>query len=202
MLPRYWRAKSKRGKDAGSLDSHSYRGDRGRRIAPLCSRQKRGGHLLKGHLCFLHSTTVLRDANVTELLAAIGERTPAPASGAATALTAALAAALAELAARYAGNDDDAERAHRLAAELVRLGDADAAAYSAFMANRNEQTRAEIVRIPEEIARLAEQAVATALRAAGKLSPSVAGDARAAAELGRAAAAVARGLAELNRAGS
>ena len=34
MLPRYWRAKSKRGKDAGSLDSQSYRGDRGRRIAP------------------------------------------------------------------------------------------------------------------------------------------------------------------------
>jgi formiminotetrahydrofolate cyclodeaminase len=145
---------------------------------------------------------VLRDVNVAELLSAIGERTPAPASGAATALTAALAAALAELAARYAGNEEDADRANTLAAELVELGDADAAAYSAFMANRNEATRAEIVRIPEEVARLAEEAVAIALRATGKLSPSVAGDARAAAELGRAAAAVARGLAELNRAGS
>src|SRR3954465_7739011 len=49
MLPRHWRAKSKRGKDAGSLDSRSYRGDRGRRIAPLCSRQGRGGHLPRGH---------------------------------------------------------------------------------------------------------------------------------------------------------
>jgi formiminotetrahydrofolate cyclodeaminase len=145
---------------------------------------------------------VLRDVNVTELLAAIGERTPAPASGAATAVTAALAAALAELAARYAGNEADAELAHALAAELVRLGDADADAYSAFMANRNEETRAEIVRIPEEIARLADEAVVLALRATDKLSPSVAGDAKAAAELGRASAEVARGLAELNRAGS
>jgi formiminotetrahydrofolate cyclodeaminase len=145
---------------------------------------------------------VLGELNVNELLAAIGERTPAPASGAATALTAALAAALAELSARYAGNDDDAERAHALAAELVRLGDADAAAYATFLADRNEETRAEIVRVPEEIARLADEAVAVAVRATDKLSPSVAGDARASAELGRAAAGVARGLAELNRAGS
>jgi formiminotetrahydrofolate cyclodeaminase len=143
---------------------------------------------------------VLRELNVAELLTAIGERTPAPASGAATALSAALAAALAELSARYAGNEDDAERAHALAAELVELGDADAAAYSDFMANRNEATRAEIVRIPEEIARLADEAVAIALRAMDQLSPSVAGDARAATELGRAAAAVARGLAQLNQA--
>jgi formiminotetrahydrofolate cyclodeaminase len=145
---------------------------------------------------------MLNQLRVDELLAAIGERTPAPASGAATALTAALAAALAELSARFASNDADVERAHALAAELVRLGDADAAAYAAFMADRNDETRAEIVRIPEEIARGADEAVALAQRAAEKLSTSVAGDARAAAELGRAAAAVARGLAELNRAGS
>jgi formiminotetrahydrofolate cyclodeaminase len=70
------------------------------------------------------------------------------------------------------------------------------------MADRNEGTRAEIVRVPEEIARRADEVVALALRATEKLGTSVAGDARAAAELGRAAAAVARGLAELNRAGS
>jgi formiminotetrahydrofolate cyclodeaminase len=145
---------------------------------------------------------MLSEQRVDELLAAIGERTPAPASGAATALTAALAAALAELSARYAGNEDDAQRAHALAVELVQLGDADAAAYAAFMADRNEETRAEIVRIPEEIARLADEAVELALQPVGALSASVAGDAQAAAELGRAAARVARGLAELNRAGS
>ena len=141
---------------------------------------------------------MLSELRVDELLAAIGERTPAPASGAATALAAALAAALAELSARYAGDEADAERAHTLATELVELGDADAAAYAAFMEDRNAETRAEIVRIPEEIAREADEVVALALRAAERLSTSVAGDAQAAAELARAAAEIARGLAQLN----
>ena len=145
---------------------------------------------------------MLDQLRVDELLAAIGAQTPAPASGAATALTAALAAALAELAARYAGAEDDARRAHALAAELVELGDADAAAYAAFMANRSEETHAEIVRIPEEIARRADEAVQLAERAGARVSRAVAGDARAAAELGRAAAGVSRMLAELNRTGS
>ena len=145
---------------------------------------------------------MLSQLRVAELLAAIGARTPAPASGAATALTAALAAALAELSARYAADDAAAERAHTLATELVELGDADAEAYTAFMADRNEETRAEIVRIPEEIARRADEVVELALRAADGVSTSVAGDAGAAAKLGRAAAGVARDLAALNRAGS
>jgi formiminotetrahydrofolate cyclodeaminase len=145
---------------------------------------------------------MLSQLRVDELLAAIGARTPAPASGAATALTAALAAALAELSARYAGDEADAERARTLAAELVELGDEDAAAYAAFMADRNEETRAEIVRVPEEIARRADEVVELALSAAERVSPSVAGDARAAAGLGLAAADIARSLAKLNRAGS
>jgi methenyltetrahydrofolate cyclohydrolase len=145
---------------------------------------------------------MLNQLRVDELLAAIGAKTPAPASGAATALTAALAAALAELCARYAGDEDAAGRARALAAELVRLGDEDVEAYAAFMADRNEQTRAGIVRVPEEIAARADEVVELADRAAEKVSRSVAGDARAAAELARAAAGVARGLAELNRAGS
>jgi len=144
---------------------------------------------------------MLGELRVDQLLAAIGERTPAPASGAVTALVAALAAALTELSARYAGDEDDAERARTLASELVELGDADAAAYVAFMRDRNTESRAEIVRIPEEIARGADEVVALALRAAERLSTSVAADARAAAELARAAAGVARGLAQLNREG-
>jgi methenyltetrahydrofolate cyclohydrolase len=149
-----------------------------------------------------HAVRSLNQLRVDELLSAIGARTPAPASGAATAMTAALAAALAELSARYAGDDAGAERARTLAAELVELGDADAAAYTAFMAERNEETRGEIVRVPEEIARRADEVVELALRAADRVSPSVAGDARAAVDLARAAAAVARSLADLNRAGS
>ena len=141
---------------------------------------------------------MLSELRVAELLAAIGERTPAPASGAATAVTGALGAALAELAARYAGDEEGAGRAHVLAAELLRLGDEDAAAYAAFMEERNDETRAEIVRVPEEIAARADEVVALALRAADRLSSSVAGDAEAGAELARAAARVARGLARLN----
>jgi methenyltetrahydrofolate cyclohydrolase len=145
---------------------------------------------------------MLNQLRVAELLAAIGARTPAPASGAATALTAALAAALAELSSRYGGDEAGADRAHALVGELVALGDADAAAYAAFIADRNEETRAEIIRIPEEIARRADEVTQIAQRAAGEVSPSVAGDAKASAELARAAASVALGLAELNRAGS
>ena len=145
---------------------------------------------------------MLSQLRVDDLLAAIGERTPAPASGAATALTAALAAALAELSARFAGNDADADRAHALAAELVELGDADAAAYTAFMEDQSQENRAQIIRIPEEMARRADEVVELAERASEKLSKAVSGDARASAELARAAAGVARGIAELNRAGS
>jgi methenyltetrahydrofolate cyclohydrolase len=142
---------------------------------------------------------MLSESRVDELLAAIGARTPAPASGAAVALTAALAAALAELAARYAEDEAAADRARTLASELVRLGDEDAAAYTAYMRARNEETRAEIVRVPEEIAARAEEAVALAEPVRGRLRPAVAGDAETAVELGRTAARVARRLAEINR---
>jgi formiminotetrahydrofolate cyclodeaminase len=144
----------------------------------------------------------LNELRVDELLAAIGEKTPAPASGAAAALTGALAAALTQLAAQFAGDDADAARARDLAGELVRLGDEDAAAYEAFMAERNERTRAEIVRVPEEIANRADEVGALAVRARERLSSSVIGDAETAAELARAAARVARGLACLNSSGS
>jgi len=141
---------------------------------------------------------MLSELRVAELLAALGERTPAPASGAAVAVTGALGAALAELASRYAGDEEAAARARELALELVRLGDEDAAAYAAFMADRNEATRAEIVRVPEAIASVADEVVAIALRAGDRLSSAVGGDADAAAELARACARVARGLARLN----
>jgi formiminotetrahydrofolate cyclodeaminase len=142
---------------------------------------------------------MLSGLRVDELLAALGERTPAPASGAATALTAAMAAALAELAARFAGDEEAAARAQSLAAELARLGDDDAAAYAAFMADRSDATRQRIVEVPDEIAARADDVAVIADRLARELKTSVVGDAEAAGELARAAARVARRLAELNR---
>ena len=140
----------------------------------------------------------LRELRVGEFLAALGEKTPAPASGAATALTAALAGALVELAGRFAGDEATVVRANALWWRLSELADEDSEAYSAFMADRNDQNRARIVAVPEEIAACADEIAALAEHVRGQLSSSVVGDAEAAAELARASARVARRLAELN----
>jgi formiminotetrahydrofolate cyclodeaminase len=141
---------------------------------------------------------MLNELQVGEFLAALGERTPTPASGAATALTGALAAALTELAARFAEDEDAVMRAKAHVMQLLELADEDAVAYSAFMADRNDRTRARIIEVPEEIAAQAEEVAALAERVRSRLTTSVAGDAEAAVELARAAARVARRLAELN----
>jgi methenyltetrahydrofolate cyclohydrolase len=141
---------------------------------------------------------VLNELSVGEFLAALGERTPTPASGAATALTGALAAGLAELAARFAGDEDAVTRAKALGARLVQLADEDAVAYAAFMAERTDATRAEIIRVPEEIASHADEVAELAERVRAQLRSAVAGDAEAAIELARAAARVGRRLAAIN----
>jgi formiminotetrahydrofolate cyclodeaminase len=91
----------------------------------------------------------LSELQVGELLAALGEKTPAPASGVATAVTAALAAALVELAGRFAGDEESVVRAKTLWSRLSELADEDSAAYTAFMADRSEENRAWIVAVPE-----------------------------------------------------
>jgi formiminotetrahydrofolate cyclodeaminase len=135
---------------------------------------------------------------VGEFLAALGERTPAPASGAATALTAALAAALLELAARFAGDEATVVRAKSLWSRLSELADEDSEAYRAFMAERTEESRARIVAVPEEIAACGDEVAELAEHVRSQLRSAVVGDAEAAAELARAASRVARRLAELN----
>jgi formiminotetrahydrofolate cyclodeaminase len=141
---------------------------------------------------------MLNELQVGEFLAALGERTPTPASGAATALTAALAAALTELAARFAEDENAVVRAKAAVIRLMELADEDAVAYTAFMANRNGETRARIIQVPEEIAAHADEVADLADHVRSQLTSSVAGDAEAAVELARAAARVARRLAELN----
>ena len=141
---------------------------------------------------------MLSELRVGEFLAALGERTPAPASGAATALTAALAAALAELAARFAEDEDAVLKAKAAVTRLVQLADEDGAAYAAFMADRNDETRARIIAVPEEIAAQADEVAELGEKVRAQLTSSVAADAEAAVELARAAARVARRLAELN----
>ena len=141
---------------------------------------------------------MLNELRVAEFLAALGERTPAPASGAATALTGALAAALTELAARFAEEEEAVVRAKAATMRLVELADEDSEAYTAFMADRNAETRARIVAVPEEIAARADEVAELARAVLAQLSSSVAGDAEAAIELADAASRVARRLAALN----
>ena len=140
----------------------------------------------------------LSERSVGEFLAALGERTPTPASGAATALTGALAAALVELAGRFAGDEDSVIRAKALWSRLAELADEDAVAYQAFMAECTDASRARIIEVPEEIAACSDEVAALAEHVRAQLKTSVVGDAEAAAELARAAARVARRLAELN----
>jgi len=141
---------------------------------------------------------MLSEQRVGELLAALGERTPAPASGVATALTGALAAALTELAARFADDGDAVVRARAAVARLLELADEDATAYTAFMAERSDENRARIIDVPTEIAARADEVAGLADAVRAQLTSSVAGDAEAAGELARAAARVARRLAALN----
>jgi formiminotetrahydrofolate cyclodeaminase len=141
---------------------------------------------------------MLNELRVGEFLAALGERTPTPASGAATALTGALAAALTELAGRFAGDEEAVIGAKALVTQLVELADDDAGAYTAFMAERSDETRARIIQVPQQIALHADEVAELAEHVRAQLTSSVAGDAEAAVELARAAARVARRLAELN----
>jgi formiminotetrahydrofolate cyclodeaminase len=141
---------------------------------------------------------MLNEQRVGDFLTAIGERTPTPASGTATALTGALAAALTELAGRFAGDDDAVLKAQAAVTRLVQLADEDAVAYTAFMAERTDETRARIIAVPEEIAARADEVAALAQRVRAQLTSSVAGDAEAAIELAQAASRVARRLVDLN----
>jgi formiminotetrahydrofolate cyclodeaminase len=138
------------------------------------------------------------ELRIGEFLVALGERTPAPASGAATALTGAFAARLVELAARFAEDEDAVHRAGALATRLAELADEDADAYTQFMETRTDEARQRTIDVPLEIAAKADEAERLAEQVGSRLTSSVRGDAEAAAELARATARVARRLAELN----
>jgi formiminotetrahydrofolate cyclodeaminase len=144
------------------------------------------------------SSAAIGELRVREFLAALGERTPAPASGAAAALTGAFAASLVELAARFAEDGSVATRAQALSARLTQLADDDAAAYTVFVETRSDEARRRTIEVPEEIAANADEVERLAGQVGARLTSSVAGDAEAAGELARTAARVARRLAELN----
>ena len=112
-------------------------------------------------------------------VAALAERTPAPGGGAAAAAGCALGAALAEMAARFAGRDDDVAHAAALRDAALRLGEADLTAYAPVL-----EAQRLAADDPERPAR-----VAAAQAAAAEVPLAIAETAAQAAELARALAA-------------
>lgn len=156
------------------------------------------------------TTRSLRELTVGELVAAVGARTAAPASGAVAALTTALALGLVCMAARFsttAGAESSrcAEllaRAEQLRQEVEPLADADVAAYSAFLTAlrmapepdadsrraRIAQTRSQAVDVPLATAEIAAEGAQLAAELAVSGNQNLRGDAATAVFLCRATA--------------
>ena len=143
---------------------------------------------------------------LTEFLAAVAERSPAPGGGASSAVTLGIGAALAAMAARFAGEEDTAARADAVRERALELADEDAAAYAPVLSAPDAAARAAALSAaaepPVEIAELAAEIRDLARALAERGRPSLRGDALAGAEFADAAARAAARLVELNLAGS
>jgi methenyltetrahydrofolate cyclohydrolase len=138
---------------------------------------------------------------VSAFAAAVGDQSPAPASGSALAVSAALAASLAELTARVLEDDVAVRDAVELRSRLLAIADEDAAVYTAFMAERNDETRSRTVDVPLELAEASARVAALAADLEQRSDAALAGDARAAVELSRAVVRAAATLVAINLAG-
>jgi formiminotetrahydrofolate cyclodeaminase len=151
---------------------------------------------------------------LSDLLAALAARAPAPGGGSASAWSGAVAAAVLEMAAAFAGDSTVVQRAAVLQAELLTLGERELHSYApvleAVRLPLNDPLRAErlaaalseasetplaIARATVEVAELAE-AIAQASR------PAVKGDATAAVLLAEGACQAAARLVAINLAGA
>ena len=99
--------------------------------------------------------TAAIDMTLRDFLAALGARTPSPASGSGTAIAGAIAAAVAELAARFSDEEAATAKLQALRTELAKLADEDAAAYAAFMETRSDEDRNRTIDVPLAIAEAA-----------------------------------------------
>jgi formiminotetrahydrofolate cyclodeaminase len=136
---------------------------------------------------------------VADFLEALGAASPAPASGTAAAFAAAMAAALAELSAGVSRDAAAVAHARELRVRLTELATEDAEAYTAYVRERTDETRARIVAVPQEIGELADAVAALGDRLARSGKPTVRGDALAATDLARGAGRAARRLVEINQ---
>jgi methenyltetrahydrofolate cyclohydrolase len=141
---------------------------------------------------------------VKSFLDAVAARTAAPGGGAVAATTAASAAALVAMAARFADDDALAATADDLRADLLRLAEADAAAYSAYLSATGPARSAALraaTEVPRDIAATATRVAELAGGLVAHGNPRLYGDARVAELLASAAAQAATVLVEINTAG-
>jgi methenyltetrahydrofolate cyclohydrolase len=146
------------------------------------------------------------DLSLKEFLDAVPARTPAPGGGAVAAVATSLAAGLVAMAARFADEDwpgraESVGRAEELRARVEALADADAAAYSDFMATGSADATERIIAIPLEIAEIAVEVAELAALVVREGNPNVSGDAAAGADLAAAAATVGARLVRINAGG-
>jgi methenyltetrahydrofolate cyclohydrolase len=143
------------------------------------------------------------DDSLKEFLDAVPARTAAPGGGAVAAVAGALAAGLVAMAARFAPDTWDRRpevvgRAEELRARLEPLADADADAYSAFLAERTPESEERIVAVPYEVAELAVEVGELARLVVAEGNPRVSGDASAAVDLAAAATSIAARMVAIN----
>lgn len=149
------------------------------------------------------SSEAFLEGTLKAFLDAVPARTAAPGGGAVAAVAAALAAGLTAMAARYAAEEWERRaevvgRAEELRARVEPLAQADADAYTAFLATKTDETRERIVAVPFEIAGIAAEVRELARLVAADGNPSVSGDASAGADLAAAAAAIAARMVAIN----
>jgi methenyltetrahydrofolate cyclohydrolase len=154
----------------------------------------------------LASSDPLR-ATLGSFLDDLAANTPAPGSGAVAAMAVALGAALVEMAARLSRGWDGSARtlaaAEALRSRAALLAQADAEAYSDFLAARRRgvddaAARSRTVAVPLEVAACASEVAALAASAAEYGNPNLRGEAVGAAQVARAGAAIASKLVQLN----
>jgi len=136
-------------------------------------------------------------------LDAVAARTAAPGGGAVAATTAAAAAALVAMAARFNNDDPLATTVDGLRADLLRLADADAAAYAEYLTAKGPQRKSALQKatdVPSDIAAAATRVADLAHDLVANCNPRLLGDARVAELLARAAAEAATVLVEINTA--
>lgn len=144
------------------------------------------------------------------MLDAVAARTPAPGGGSSAGWATGLGAALVEMAARFAGDWDQAHRARELRLQALEQAEIELAAYEPVLealrlprddpdrAGRIDAARTEASQSPLALARVAAEVAELAAELAGGGNPNLAGDAIAGALLAEAAAQAAAKLVAIN----